>query len=153
MESEERPALWRRGTLSALLWSMPLALAALGIADSRTTVWVTGERLPGEYFGWPFVWREYSQCCSLEYRIAWGAWLADLLVFLVPAHITVIALKGRWRAPRFLRRALWVPVAVLAAGTLLHFLFLLSLSYDLTFWTLDDHQNAVRQQEWTNRLN
>ena len=153
MEAEGRPAPWRRNTLSALWWSLPLALAALGFADSRTTVWVSGQELAGEYFGWPFVCREYSQCCSLEYRIALGAWLADLLVFLVPAHIAAIALKSRLRVPRPLRWALWGPVALLAAGTLFHFLFLLSLSYDLTFWTLDDHQNAVREREWTSRLN
>ncbi len=153
MEAEERPSLRRKGTLTVLLWSLPLALAALGIADSRTTVWVSGEQLPGEYFGWPFVWREYSQCCSLEYRVAWGAWLADLLVFLVPSYIAVVAMKDRLRLPGFLRWAVWGPVMLIAAGTLFHFLILLSLTYDLAFWTLDDHQNAVRQREWTSRSN
>jgi hypothetical protein len=152
MEADGRPALRRNATRSVLWWSLPLALVALGFTDSRTTVWVNGE-LSGQYFGWPFVWREYSMCCSLEYGIALGAWLADLLFFLVPVHIAILSLKVRWRVPRLLRWAMWLPLALLATGTLLQLVSLLSTSYDVTFWTLDDHQNAVRQREWTSRLN
>jgi len=68
-------------------------------------------------YGWPKPYRAYSECCSLEWNIDWGAYAFDMVVYFFIAATIVFALrrllhKQLWR----FNFVFWILIVLAAAG-------------------------------------
>lgn len=70
-------------------------------------------------FGWPWPYRAYSECCSLEWNVDWAAYAFDMAVHLLIAVAILAILRRLFRAYCWqLNAVLWLLIVTAATWAL-----------------------------------